>query len=182
MKEIENTYSRVTDWLKYAEAKNAILVAFDSTVSLAIIGLMVEKKEIIFIPNWYLQISLFFFIGGAAIALVSFLPQLIQFKPRDCMHRSCMNPLYFYDIAKMDEEEYTKLICERYETEGRISQYDKDLINQIVNNSKIAVVKFRTFSIALWLNISVFLTPVILIIPLIVKLRGKYDRRKSSPE
>ncbi len=182
MDKLEDTYTKVADWLKYAEAKNAVLVAFDSTVSLAVAGCLLNKMEIAFIPVWYLKLSLILFIGGAAISLISFLPQLTQFDLNKKRHHNLINPLYFADIAKLSEDEYAKLIRERYSLDNEFSQYEQDLINQITYNSKIAVTKFRAFSIALWLNIAVFLTPLIILIPIINNLRGKNGRNKSSPK
>ena len=182
MHKIEDTYTRVTDWLKYAEAKNAVLVAFDSTVSLAFAGFLLNKMEIAFIPVWYLKLSVILFIGGAAISLISFLPLLAQFKLDKKQHHDQINPLFFADIAKLTEGEYEELLLERYSSVKEFSQYEKDLINQIIYNSKIAVIKFRVFSIALWLNIAVFFTPLICLIPIIAYLRGKNGRNKSSPK
>jgi hypothetical protein len=177
---LEDTYTRVADWLKYAEAKNAVLVAFDSTISLAIAGFLSNKMEIAFIPDWYLKLSLVLFVGGAAISLISFLPQIAQFEFKKKQHHNLINPLYFADIAKLTEDEYAKIIQERYNLDKEFTLYEKDLINQITYNSKIAVIKFRNFSIALWLNIAVFLTPLIILIPMITKLRGQNGRSKSS--
>ena len=54
------------------------------------------------------------------------------------------------------------------------------IINQIINISKIANIKYKTFTLALWLNISVFLTPIVLLIPIIAKVGGRYGRSRSS--
>lgn len=170
---IEDTYIRGIDWLKYAEAKNAVLVAFDSTVSLAIAGFLMGKMRIAFVPEWYLQLSLILFVGGAAISLISFLPQLVQFRINKKVHHNDINPLFFADIAKLSEDEYARLLRERYGVDREFSQYEQDIINQIVYNSKIAVIKFKAFSLALWLNIAVFLTPIIFIVPVLFAIKRK---------
>ena len=172
MKIIEEIDKRVTDWLKFAEAKNAVITAFDSTISLAIIGLITKDEKLFVIPYWYLLLSLVLFLTGAVISLSSFLPKLNIVNNNKVDIAGDINLLFFFDIAKMNEKQYAQKIYDSYNLDRQFDRYDKDLINQVVSNSKITVEKFNLFSISIWLNLAVFLTPLILFVPIYRNLRS----------
>ena len=167
MLQLSDILTRAIDWVKYAEAKNAAIIVFDSSILVALITLSSGKENNLLLPNWYVTLSTILLICAAVSSLISFIPILAKFKIKndDGTDITKINPLYFGDIAKFDEVTYLSLLANRY---GPLlyDNYNKDIANQIIINSKIAVRKLNIFTIALWLNLFVFLSSLIFLIPL----------------
>jgi len=168
MKNLENTFSNVNDWLKFAETKNGVIAAFNSTVALAILNALIDKKIAGCFMQKYLTFSVVVLLGAAFIALISFLPQvtILKFKKRNNSAKT-KNLLFFGDIALFTGEEYLKEIEQRYGEIEENKNYKLDIAEQITTNAKIALIKYRCFMIALWFDLIIFMTPsVLLLIPI----------------
>lgn len=157
-------FKNVNDWLKHAEAKNAMLVAFDGA---AIFGLA-QLHSAHFIKNSeLLSYSIIGAIGfltvSSIIALISFSPQL-SFKPETgvAMQRE-KNPIFFEYLRKIPTWKIGKQITG--EDFIKLSSIDQDLAEQIRQNSIITSSKYWHFKIAVWITSIVFI--VVLLISLI---------------
>ena len=175
--ELKDILNHVNEWLRYAEAKNATIAVFDSAVCISLLALVSEGKTIPFIPDWYLYSVLLLFLFSATTALISFLP-LLAFAPNKRKKKqSGYNPLFFGHIAKVSEPDYTESLKASHIIEESVRPVDGLIINQIHKNAKIAVLKNRVFSVSLWAVLAAFLTPIVLIVPLV---KFFYDRKKSN--
>ena len=176
MQRLENIFLNVNDWLKFAETKNGVIAAFNSTIALAILNALIDKKIVDYFLQKYLTFSVVFLLGSAFISLISFLPQLtiLRFKKNKNVTKF-KNLLFFGDIALFTGEEYLKEIEQRYGVIGNEDKnYKLDVSEQITTNARIALIKYRCFIIALWVDLVIFMTPlVLLLIPIWKLITGK---------
>lgn len=157
------TVGRVADWLKFAEAKNAALLAFASAWIVGLINLLSSDKTL---PRGFqtaAALALPLFAIAAVLTIVSLLPRLRPHKitgdpaaPR--------NMLFFGDIADLELSEFRQTARKSHRTaDGRTSNdYVSDLENQAWINSRIAKRKYRLFN---WGAIFTLVAMAILLIP-----------------
>ncbi|WP_316190709.1 Pycsar system effector family protein [Bradyrhizobium sp. SZCCHNS2096] len=147
-KSLSDTLSRTIDFLKFAETKNAALLAFVSAWLLALANLLTSDHPLPDTIRLSGIASLFLFVSAALIALFSFLPRLSL---RD-LHRDpdrAKSLLYFGDIAEYEASAYVKRFHQRYSVDPQVTisdEYLHDLAIQISANSKIAFRKFTLFN------------------------------------
>lgn len=153
-------FKNVNDWLKHAEAKNAMLVAFDGA---AIFGLaqlhsadFIKESEVL---SYSLIGAIGFLTVSLIIALISFSPKL-SFKPETgAAMQKDKNLVYFEYLKTLP----TKNIAE--EILGKeisvIDDLDIDLAKQIRENAKIASSKYSHFKVAVWITSVVFVLAII---------------------
>ncbi|WP_421774257.1 Pycsar system effector family protein [Gracilimonas sp.] len=157
-------FKNVNEWLKHAEAKNAMLVAFDGA---AIFGLA-QIHSADFIKNSeFLCYSLIGAIGlltiSLIIALISFSPQL-SFKPEiGAAMQSEKNMIFFEYLRKIPTELIGKEITGV--DFSKLGQLDRDLAEQIKQNSIIASSKYNHFKWAVGIASAVlFLATIVALI------------------
>jgi Family of unknown function (DUF5706) len=144
---LSDTLSRVIDFLKFAEAKNAALLAFSSAWIVASANLLTSGH----LSGGLLiafAIALPFFIASALVSIWSFLPR----RKLPTFHRDpnqSKNLIYFGDISTFDAAAYKQRVRERYVSEDgpTAESYLDDLAIQVAVNSKIANAKFTFFNI-----------------------------------
>lgn len=161
---ILNTLKDITDWLKFAEAKNTLLITFNS----AWLSFFIKK---IFEPD---NANSQFYITTSIICIVSLIISFISFVPKmfkkDIISNIIKkfsgeiseydNLLFYKDISKYTEEIYyqkfqTKLMNIENPIPFNSSQngYEKNLIKQIIVLSKTAYEKYFLFNISLNITI-----------------------------
>jgi len=154
-------FENTNDWLKFAEAKSASLIALNG---LAVFGILRVIKDIqlsdvmtVYVYAAIAQISL-----SALISLASLIPSLEMpwlFKKQS--PNPSDNILYFEHIAKHSEESYLAALSKACEVNDRsFTPYERMLADQIITNSVIARRKFKLFKASLWLLVSGIATPV----------------------
>ena len=162
---LKDIFENVNNLLKFAEAKNGVIIALNSMIIFGVFKLDILSLDTSSILNWYLYIAIFMLVTSLIIALLSFVPKLkypyLSFeKPLETD-----NLLYFGDIAKYTPTQYKKHFekiiklddKEEYQNNHNLTD---DYINQIVINSKITFIKFKQFEIAIWFTLSAILTPI----------------------
>lgn len=172
----------VTDWLKFAEAKNAVLLAFSGagiTATLTYLSAATNLSKSI--QTGFLATT-FLLCLTSLVCSISFLPKTnleyivwLQGKPARKLRNlqeDSDNLYYFGHLLKYSSVELLDSMNRLY-FESRIqSPYKKeylDLASQIVINAEIASIKFRLFIISLWLLIiSICTIPVVLALSLII--------------
>jgi hypothetical protein len=158
---ISNIFENVNNWLKFAEVKNGTIIALNSAL---IFGLFqtLQKIEIDNIAlTIYIYSALASLFVSIIIAILSFVPKLSHQYISFDKPKNSDNLLYFGDIAKYTEEQYIYKLSSKI---NEITNLDKEYINQIVVNSKITYIKYKQFELAVWFNISAFITPLGVII------------------
>lgn len=169
---LQNIFSSVNDWLKFAEAKNAALFAASSTL---IIAVLKEISILKWLELWLpYRIGIGIYVGllitqlalSATICLYSFLPQIKhlplapQKEPKDTD-----NLLFYGDIAHYEPTYYLRCL---YKQQGEhvisTMPLEVDYARQIVVNSRIALRKYHLFTAALWLLLSAFFAPILVVL------------------
>ncbi|MFE8598329.1 Pycsar system effector family protein [Archangium violaceum] len=165
--------SQVNDWLKFAEAKNAALVAASIATIIGLLQANIKPDpppnsfQIIHSFKFFYLNSLPWLLGcSGLISLISFLPKTtIPFITSKAGKKDTDNLLFFGDIAKYDTDDYTKALQKSWQTTpSSIGDESKHLSEQIVVNSGIAVWKYSCFKLALWFAIAAAATPIAAII------------------
>jgi hypothetical protein len=168
------------DWLKFAEAKNAILIAFSGAGTTAAVTLLATTQKI---PN-----SLRIGLSTTAALLctcvlfcsLSFLPQtnvegVLSWKKKPCRN-SVIQPeydnFYFFGHLKKYNRDILLDSLNKYYFEGKIDVKNKEyqhLAEQITINARIASLKLKYFTRALYILIfSILIIPLSMLISLIL--------------
>ncbi|MBD8679254.1 Pycsar system effector family protein [Sphingomonas sp. CFBP 13720] len=161
------TFSRVNDWVKFAEAKNAALLAFSSAWAVAIGNALAKDGGASAQYASYLPVAGCLFIAAAVIAIFSFLPRISLskfFRGEQAIARP-LNLVFFGDIAAIPIENVASRFRDQYmpiENDTLTESYATDLTCQIHVNSTIANRKFKQFKFACWFALAAI---VVLAIP-----------------
>ncbi len=161
--ELKCIFANVNEWLKFAETKNAVLVALDGGAVLGVLGLLKDQPRF---PEWvifYLWVFIIFNVIALSIALFSFLPQTkIPYFWLIGEPNSKDNLIFYGHIKKYDVNQYlSALYTSDSQQPKNFSKLELDYANQIIVNSQIADRKYNYFRVALWFTISAILTPLI---------------------
>lgn len=176
---LKHVLENVNEWLRFAENKNAALVAFNSAVGFGVVAIRNETEGL---PKWagsYLIVVALLLLLGIIASLLSFLPQLrlpwffarSRIDARDSL-------LYFGHIARFTPDTYIDAFAQA--TNKRTKErapIEKLYAEQIVMNSQIALYKYRWFLVAFWLTLAAFATPVAPVIGLVIWLVKRKESR-----
>lgn len=153
------TFSLVNEWLRFAEAKNTGLFAFNAALLAGTLkySSSTNGNGIVFL----LVAGIGFLAGALTMNLLSFLPLLSeQYSQKERAFRPTDNPLFFGDCAKYSINDYFRLFNSRLCDPVTPRDRHVDLAKQIITNSKIAVSKYNKFAIAAKLSLVGILTLV----------------------
>lgn len=147
----------VNEWLQFAEAKNAGLVALDALGLAAILTILPESA----VPEpvaWGLVAASLLLLVSLGVSMWSFIPRSDMGKLVSAGRRQprATDNLYFYgDVCGYRPEQLAAEIARRYD---KIRDYDPrqhpshvDLASQIIANSRITVAKNGYFRVATWI-------------------------------
>ncbi len=154
---LEDIYERAIDWVKYAEAKNAALIALNGALIVGISFLKSSEGKALSSAFIHLEpILLLILLLGCLSSLISFIPILSRLKIRK---QDLPNPnlFYFGDIARISIDKFLTVAVSKYEWKIENKQQFKDLSTQIIINSEIAIRKFFLFKVAAYLDLLFFL-------------------------
>lgn len=159
---LQDILSFVDGHVKFAETKNAALLAIDAG-ALYVIGQVIAEHP----PSSWLAVYISILLIGCAlsavVSLLSFLPatQIPWIRSRRSWETGG-SLLFFGEIQGYDADSYIKKLCASI---GHDSEEASDLdlmyAEQIIANGKIAARKFTYNRIALWCLLFGFLTPVL---------------------
>lgn len=158
-KRLELIFENVNNWLRFAEAKNAMLLGFNGVVFFGIVRLLTSSSlNDVDILKLYFIIALVCLVFSSFITLLSFVPNLKILKPSFDFKQDVDNYLYFDVLRSKTKED----IIERYNTQNEpVTDYHNHLAEQIITNANTTKRKYDYFTLALWFSISAFLTPVL---------------------
>lgn len=144
--ELKAVFENVCHWLEFAEAKNAALIAFN----IAVVAAIMTLNSISTISALLILLCL----SSVFVSILSFLPNVNLPDISRSPHSN--NLLYYSDIAQYSPEKYlADFATKYYQIEIQLSKnlLLDDYASEIVANSRIAVKKYRCFTIAAWLDI-----------------------------
>ena len=159
---LKEIFSNINDWLKFAEAKSAALIAGNAVLIFGMSKLILSNEtNEAFVA--YLIFCSFLCLVSLSICLLSVVPALNM--PWDAKPKGITgtdNLLYFGDIAKYSPLAYLNELAEKIGSQNEeFSGYQKDLALEIITNSVIAQRKFYYFKIAIWILLSAVVSPLI---------------------
>ncbi|WP_195421580.1 Pycsar system effector family protein [Faecalicatena contorta] len=160
---LQEIYSNINNWLAFAEAKNAAIIAFN----IACISFMCNV-------NWFANVKVLFYVvcigmlASTIMALISFIPQMGKKIKNKGIHCESDNLIYYRDIAKYSKEDYLKKIFKYYVNvdilDNEILKVEEDYAEEITYNAGICVRKYKWFEYALKVEIIMLLILIIMVV------------------
>jgi len=156
---LNHIFLNVNDLLKFAEAKNALIIVFNSTLIFGILSFYSKiKEENIYLMYMFMIITML--LIAIVISLLSFIPTLKFLDAPLGRPNDNDNLIFFGDIAKYTPSIYYEKLNDIIPNLEDNKSLDMQYINQIIINSKITMNKFRQFEVSAWFTIGAFLTPI----------------------
>ncbi len=154
MKEhLEYIFSSVNDWLKFAEAKSATLLAANGVVLFGILRLA-KDQELNSFSTLSLTLGCICFLISLILCLLSFVPSLsMPWVHKKYDKKDDDNLLFFGHIENYTPAAYLEAIsasCGK-EKEDK-NDYQIMLAQQIITNSVITSYKYSVFKRSIWLT------------------------------
>jgi len=155
----------VNQWLKFAEAKNAALLAANCTIAFALSKSLQQFKSIPLYLNIYIYFAIALLFIAAALSLLSFIPRTHMPWISSTRKPSTEDNLVFYGhIAAYDANSYLNALYRETGVDKIKHQgLEEDYAEQIIINSRISLAKYRLFAAAAWITLSALLTPILII-------------------
>jgi hypothetical protein len=181
-------FQNVNEWLKFAEAKNGVLLAFSGAAITATITLLATAQNIPNSLNFGLLLTTILLCICALICSLSFLPKtnlddLLWLRDRRNKKSNSQDPIednfwYFGHLQKYKPDELleglnkpyfnSKLDIAKLADKKEYKEY-KDIAAQITINAEIAFLKFEVFKYAIKVLIASILTiPLSMVISLVI--------------
>ena len=151
-------YLQTNELIKFAETKNAALIAFNGAVILGVLKLISDFKS----AHWFLFYLIFVLsmnLVSAFIMIVALAPQMISKELSNVVGKGT-NLLYFGSIAKLNPDIYVELLKEKYAFQSENEAYERDLARELIIVCQIAVRKFKLFKLAMAWTFAGITTPV----------------------
>lgn len=157
--DLKYTFHNINEWLRFAEAKNAGLLALNIA---SIIGLLQLDDPFRGDAGFLKGIMIFLFCLSCCICLYSILPVInkgFRFykkmeEPEFEKQKEHLNALFFGDIARLSAGQFLSLF--EFKHEVKLTRAEKDFGIQITNNAEICVQKYNLFKIAAWFTFGTF--------------------------
>ena len=171
---LNDIFSNINEWLKFAEAKTAVLIAGNG----ALIFGVARIAKAYDVNGFFAMYALLFFVlcvGSLLFCFISLIPSLSmpwESKPGSISESD--NIFYFADVAKYTPVAYINKINKNIGGETDIyTEFQKDLASQIITNSVIALRKYNYFNLSIWLTLSAIITPVGTMLLLMIRSSNK---------
>ncbi|HEY9296009.1 MAG TPA: Pycsar system effector family protein [Phormidium sp.] len=164
----------VNDWLKFAEAKNAILLTFCGAAITAITTYVSTAANIPSSLRIGLLIAIFLLCLSSLTCTISFLPKTKPITTKSSNYKLKDTDIFYFfgDLKKYNDAELLNSLNRLYFESTIPTPYKKedlDIAKQITINSEIAAKKFDFFRIGVWLLIlSILIIPISLVISLLI--------------
>lgn len=165
--DLKFAFANVNDWLKFAEAKNVGLLALNVA---SLIGIL-QCQSTLF--GSYLLIRVLLIIAfclSSAICVYSISPIVNKtklFKKLKTLdfdaQKHTLNYLFYGNIARLTSDQFQEIFVLRLPN-SVLSGSDKDLVDQIVQNSEITLQKFKIFQFASWITFIGFIVAMFTVI------------------
>lgn len=160
---LKDIFENVNNWLKFAEAKNATLIAGNGLLIFGVLKTIHEVNINIYLL-YYIYFCLILFSLSLVISLISFMPKVkIPTFLLNSDIETNDNLLFYGHILKYNEKTLLDKLNEMIkDDEDKTSKEFKTMYaQQIIINSKIARNKFQLFDIAIKFTLSGILSPIL---------------------
>lgn len=180
-------FNNVNDWLKFAEAKNFGLLTLNAAIIFGLTQITFSNDSVIKIVTFCVFVP--FLILSFIPCLISLFPivTMIESKNKNGKIRNSMKfisylsnlidteksfeNIHFYGYLKdIEKEEFETKFLEKTGSKDMFSIFERELVTQILYNSRITSLKYRFFKIGAFLFMIGFFISI-LALPLIKFLR-----------
>lgn len=169
---LKEIFSNINDWLKFAEAKSATLIACNGALIFGI-SRLISSFDLKGIYLLYFILISALCILSIAICFLSIIPSLSmpwEKKPSGTSDED--NLMYFSDIAKYTPLAYLNALKDKLElNDSDFTGYQRDISNQIIINSVIADKKYRAFQKAIWLTLAAVISPMLALLVFLFRVK-----------
>lgn len=154
--QLYKVFSNVNDWLKFAEAKNAMLIAFNGASTFGIIKLFdiktIKDSQLLSV---YVAFVICCLIFSTINCLISFVPR-VKIIDGDFYNAGKIPNILFFEYLKGKSNiEIIREITGKAEVQT-YSRLEKDIAEQIKQNSIIASRKYAHFTVSVWITVSAY--------------------------
>ena len=163
------TLGLVNEWLRFAETKNAALLAVDAGAVLALIKIAQGIDWNTPVGIWIFT-TILLLLFSCVLAMISFLPDVVpKWKsPKKCP-REDANLLFYGDLAYYDRLSLLEAIAEQEcASVPNNSAVLEDYAEQIITNSRIALRKYKFFRLGMWIAVAGVVAPMIVAVLFVV--------------
>lgn len=158
---LEKQYTHAFDMVKFGEAKNTILIAFNGAIIVGVTKLANDTSA--FFLRYFLCYVTVMCVISIFVGFSSLIAKIKHFANNIALHKND-NLLFFATLAHMTPDELVKKIKEKYECESVNVNHEYDLARQVIITSQIAARKFKLFNIAIGFTFCGLLTPLSLLV------------------
>jgi hypothetical protein len=155
--EIRLIFGNVNDWLKFAEAKHAGLIALNCGILFGILN--IYKDYHTYISKTELITSILLFIISILISTISLFPRKHKIS-RKCTNISDPNLYYAGHLSKLNVDSLKMELLQRNRSHV-FNKFEEDILFQIIINSKIGTRKYNLFKFAIVFTSLGFIIPLI---------------------
>lgn len=161
---LKDIFENVNNWLKFAEAKNATLLAGNGILIFGILK-TIQKLDMNIYLLYYIYFCIVLFSLSLIISLISFIPKVkIPSFLLSKETKESDNLLFYGDILKYNEKSLLiKLeeVISKNEDKEVSKKFKTMYAQQIIINSKIARNKFLFFDIAIKFTLAGIVSPIV---------------------
>lgn len=157
---LENIHQQINALLRFAETKNAGLLAFNGIVILEGIKNIFQNQSSF--DCWRLWVFAYILLSNGIsflICMSSIFPSR-QSKIRKSKTKNLINLLFYGTISSLTATEYFEQFQSKYEIKPKSKEFCFDLIRQLIVQSQILVSKFNKFKLASLFTFCAFTTPL----------------------
>ncbi len=162
---LNELFIHTNDMIKFSEAKNAGLIAFNGAVIIGLISIIKDLSfecDLTIVLKIYLIIVAIFNLISIIISMSS-LAAYLNHKKLVTKTTKNDNLLYFGDISLYEPEDYFNEFQKKYNLKSSNKELEIDTIKQIIITSQIAFRKYKYFNKALKITLASLATPIFLI-------------------
>ncbi|MFC4636445.1 Pycsar system effector family protein [Dokdonia ponticola] len=149
------------EWLKFAEAKNAMLLAFNagSIYGISKLSFLNKIEGINFIDGYFSFVTILLVLSTAT-CLISFVPRL-KFMYLSITNSKEENNIFFFEhLGESTPKQILKSLKEKG-VKDEFSEIDTDIAVQIHSLANVARRKYGLFTIAIWITVSAYVSLII---------------------
>lgn len=166
-KELLEIHNNTKDWLKFAEAKNAMLIGFNAASIYGVSKLpFINKVEDINFIDGYFSIVIILLVASTITCLISFVPRL-KFILVSITSSKDKNNIFFFEHLSRSKPDKIIASLKAKGVKDEFTKLDTDIAFQIHSLANVATRKYGLFTIAIWITVIAYVTfPVALILGL----------------
>jgi len=141
----------VNDWLKFAEAKNAGLIALAGLSLTGLLSYVAQVNKFIYGAAILLVAGAVLWLGSLMLGMFSFMPQRTAVKPKTPLREQVddTDNLYYFGHLASYSSETLLVALNGNEQEGSLRErFVRNLADQVIINSRITVNKLDLFDLA----------------------------------